>query len=120
MTQGMADRRLRNVVKLALTYTFQQSKWIFIGDRRVVRLRQCVGAGEYEHLDARRPYRFSHLGKGPYHGFSIRDRYIDRTLSNTFCGAAATNCPAGSTMGATFEGGLPLFKYNRRQLEYDF
>ena len=57
---------------------------------------------------------------GPYHGLSLRYRYIVRTLSNTFCGAAATDCPSGSTIGASEFGGLPLFKYNRAQLEYDF
>jgi hypothetical protein len=51
---------------------------------------------------------------------SLRDRYISRTLSNTYCGAAATNCLPGSTIGSTYFGGLPIFKYNRLQLEYDF
>jgi hypothetical protein len=51
---------------------------------------------------------------------SLRDRYITRTLSNTFCGAAATNCASGATLGAPEFGGLPLFKYNRVQVEYDF
>jgi hypothetical protein len=70
-------------------------------------------------LDGR--YRFSHMpAHGPYRGLSIRDRYIYRTLSNTFCGAAGTNCPSGSTLGAPDFGGLPLFKYNRVQVEYDF
>ncbi|HEV3091688.1 MAG TPA: hypothetical protein VGX91_09670, partial [Candidatus Cybelea sp.] len=69
-------------------------------------------------LDGR--YRFSHVGKGPYHGLLLRDRYIQRTLSNTYCGASDTSCVSGAALGAPEFGGLPLFKYNRVQLEYDF
>jgi hypothetical protein len=50
----------------------------------------------------------------------LRYRYIERTLSNTFCGAAATNCVPGTPIGSSLFGGLPLFKYNRFMLEYDF
>ncbi len=47
---------------------------------------------------------------GPYHGLLLRDYYINRTLSNTFCGASGTDCPSGSSLGSTYFGGLPLFK----------
>ncbi|HEY1867268.1 MAG TPA: hypothetical protein VGG70_03170, partial [Candidatus Cybelea sp.] len=65
-------------------------------------------------------YRFSHVGKGPYHGLMLRYRYGERYQSNTYCGAAATNCVPGSSIGSTYLGGLPMFKYNRAMLEYDF
>ena len=65
-------------------------------------------------------YHFSAVKPGTYHGLLLRYRYMDRTLSNTFCGTAATTCPAGASIGSTYLGGLPLFKYNRAQLEYDF
>lgn len=52
-------------------------------------------------LDGR--YHFSPVGQGRYRGFVVRYRYAQRTQSNT------------QTLG-----GLPLFKYNRAQLEYDF
>lgn len=65
-------------------------------------------------------YHFSKVSKGPYHGLLLRYRYGERYLSNTFCGAAATNCPAGSSIGSTDLGGLPIFKYSRAMLEYDF
>ena len=57
---------------------------------------------------------------GPYHGLLLRDYYINRTLSNTFCGASGTDCPSGSSLGSTYFGGLPLNKQNRAELEYDF
>ena len=50
----------------------------------------------------------------------LRYRYGERYQSNTYCGAAATNCPSGSSIGSTSLGGLPMFKYNRAMLEYDF
>jgi hypothetical protein len=50
----------------------------------------------------------------------FRDRFMDRTISNTFCGASNTSCPTGSAIGAQYLGGLPLFKFNRAQLEFDF
>lgn len=65
-------------------------------------------------------YHFSRVGKGPYHGLMFRYRYGERYQSNTYCGAAATNCVPGSSIGSSFLGGLPIFKYNRAMLEYDF
>jgi hypothetical protein len=55
-----------------------------------------------------------------YKGLLLRYRYMQRTESNTYCGASASTCPAGAAVGSSFLGGLPLFKYNRAQLEYDF
>ncbi|MHB8240089.1 MAG: hypothetical protein ACYDFS_10715, partial [Vulcanimicrobiaceae bacterium] len=48
-------------------------------------------------------YFFNTVRKGPYRGWSLRDRWGART---------ATNLPFAST--------LPYFVYNRTQLEYDF
>ena len=42
-------------------------------------------------------------GWGQYHGLSLRERYANRDIQNT-----------------QLYGGLPLFIYNRVQLEYDF
>jgi hypothetical protein len=50
----------------------------------------------------------------------LRDRYFVRWIQNTFCGASETTCAAGAATGSQYLGGLPLFKYNRAQLEYDF
>jgi hypothetical protein len=48
-------------------------------------------------------YRFNPVGKGKYRGFSLRDRWMQRTQSYT-----------------ELWGGTPLFVYNRVQLEFDF
>jgi hypothetical protein len=122
VTQGMADRRAPGTsFKVGLTYTSPNTKWVWIGTDAWYNYGNSLAPENTNSwvLDGR--YRFSHMpAHGPYRGLSIRDRYIYRTLSNTFCGAAATNCPPGSTLGAPDFGGLPLFKYNRFQLEYDF
>lgn len=119
--QGQPDRRAPGTSwQAVLTYTSTNQKWIV----------QAADAW-YDYGNALAPentkiwwfdgrYRFSHVGKGPYHGLLLRYRYGERYLSNTFCGAAATNCPAGSSIGSTDLGGLPIFKYSRAMLEYDF
>jgi hypothetical protein len=122
VTQGMADRRAPgSSEKVALQYTTPNTKWVWIGSDAWYNYGNSLAPENTNTwvLDGR--YRFSHMpAHGPYRGLSIRDRYIYRTLSNTFCGAAATSCPSGSTLGAPDFGGLPIFKYNRLQVEYDF
>jgi hypothetical protein len=120
-SQGMVDRRSPGTSwKLGLTYTSTNKKFIFIATDAWYNYRNALAPENTNIwvLDGR--YRFSHVGKGPYHGLMLRYRYIQRQLSNTFCGAAATDCPTGSTLGSTELGGIPFFKYNRAQLEYDF
>ncbi len=119
--QGQPDRRAPGTSwQAVLTFTSTNQKWIV----------QAADAW-YDYGNALAPentkiwwfdgrYRFSHVGKGPYHGLLLRYRYGERDLSNTFCGAAATSCPAGSSIGSTELGGLPIFKYSRAMLEYDF
>jgi hypothetical protein len=120
-SQGMVDRRSPGTSwKLGLTYTSTNKKLIFIATDAWYNYGNALAPENTNIwvLDGR--YRFSHVGKGPYHGLMLRYRYIQRQLSNTFCGAAATDCPTGSTLGSTELGGIPFFKYNRAQLEYDF
>jgi len=122
VTQGMVDRRAAgNSWKVGLQFTSTNTKWVFIGTDAWYNYGNALAPENTNIwvLDGR--YRFSHMPKsGPYRGLVLRDRYIQRTLSNTFCGASATTCPPGSSIGAPEFGGLPLFKYNRAQLEYDF
>jgi Copper amine oxidase N-terminal domain len=121
VSQGMVDRRAAGTsYKVGLTYTSTNQKFIFIATDAWYNYGNALAPENTNIwvLDGR--YRFSHVGKGPYHGLMLRYRYIQRQLSNTFCGAAATDCPPGSTLGSTELGGIPLFKYNRAQLEYDF
>lgn len=123
VSQGMADRRAPGSSwKASLQYTSPNTKWVFIGSDAWYNYGNALAPENTNIwvLDGR--YRFSHMpAHGPYRGLSLRYRYIQRALSNTFCGASDTpSCPSGSTLGAPEFGGLPLFKYNRAQLEYDF
>jgi Copper amine oxidase N-terminal domain len=122
-SQGMADRRAGgNSWKVGLQFTSTNNKWVFIATDAWYNYGNALAPENTNIwvLDGR--YRFSrYSGTGPYHGLVLRDRYIQRTLSNTFCGAAGTtSCPPGSAPGTSEFGGLPLFKYNRAQIEYDF
>ena len=88
VTQGMADRRAAGTsFKAGLQYTTPNTKWIFIATDAWYNYGNALGPENTNIwvLDGR--YRFSHTGKGPYHGLVLRDRYIQRTLSNTYCGA---------------------------------
>jgi len=123
VTQGMVDRRAPGTSwKVGAQFTSTNTKWVFIATDAWYNYGNALAPENTNIwvLDGR--YRFSHMPPGGhYRGLVLRDRYIQRTLSNTFCGAAGTtSCPAGASLGAPEFGGLPLFKYNRAQLEYDF
>ncbi|MGB6643547.1 MAG: hypothetical protein WBE35_00805, partial [Candidatus Cybelea sp.] len=119
--QGMADRRAPGTSwKVALTYTSTNKKWVFAATDAWYNYGNALAPQSTRDWTLDGMYHFSAVKKGPYRGLLLRYRYMDRTLSSTFCGASGTNCPAGSSIGSSFLGGLPLFKYNRAQLEYDF
>ena len=120
-TQGMVSRHAPGTSwKAALTFTSTNQRWVGIATDAWYNYGNALAPQRTKiwTLDGR--YYFSPVGKGPYKGLMLRYRYIERTLSNTFCGAAATNCVPGTPIGSTQFGGLPLFKYNRFMLEYDF
>ncbi|MBV8198951.1 MAG: copper amine oxidase N-terminal domain-containing protein [Candidatus Eremiobacteraeota bacterium] len=121
VSQGMVDRRAGgNSWKVGLTFTSTNKKVIFIATDAWYNYSNAL-APEHTNiwvLDGR--YRFSHVGTGPYHGLMLRYRYVQRTLSNAFCGDPGTNCPTSIAPGTAELGGVPFFKYNRAQLEYDF
>ncbi|HEU5479491.1 MAG TPA: hypothetical protein VFU90_06635 [Candidatus Tumulicola sp.] len=122
-SQGMVERRSAGTSeRVALTYTSSNNRIVFLAAYGWLNYGNgaapSANTNEYD-LDG--IYRFSpYKGTGPYRGLMLRDRYFVRSIDNTFCGAAATTCPAGSAYGAQYLGGLPLFKYNRAMLEYDF
>ena len=121
ISQGMPDRRAPGTsYRLALTYTSTNKKWIFIAADAFFNYGNALAPEHTNEWTLDGQYHFSKVVPGGYHGLLLRYRYAQRSLSNTFCGASDTTCPAGSTLGATELGGLPLFKYNRAQLEYDF
>jgi hypothetical protein len=119
--QGMADRRAPGTSwKVGLTFTSTNKRWVGIATDAWYNYGNALAPQRTHDWTLDGQYHFSAVGKGPYKGLLLRYRYMERTLSNTFCGAAATNCFAGTPIGSSFLGGLPLFKYNRAQLEYDF
>ncbi len=119
--QGQVDRRAPGSSWQAqLQFTSTNQKWIVLGADAWYNYGNALVPENTKiwWLDGR--YRFSHVGKGAYHGLVLRYRYGERYQSNSYCGAAATNCPPGTSIGSSFLGGLPIFKYNRAMLEYDF
>jgi hypothetical protein len=121
MTQGMADRRAPgNAVRVAATYTSSDKRMIFIASDARWNYGNALGPEKTHELSLDGQFHLSRVGAEPYRGLLLRYRYAMRTLSNTYCGAAGTNCIPGTVIGSPYLGGLPLFKYNRAQLEYDF
>jgi hypothetical protein len=122
VSQGEPDRRAGvQSYKIAATYTSQNGRGTFIASDAWYNYgNNLVGQNTNEwNLDG--TYRFMPVFKDrPYHGLQFRYRYAQRSYSNTYFCAAGSICPAGSTPGSTYLGGIPLFKYNRAMLEYDF
>jgi hypothetical protein len=119
--QGMADRRAPGTSwKVGLTFTSTNKRWVFVATDAWYNYGNALAAQRTTDWTVDGMYHFSAVKPGTYRGLLLRYRYMDRTLSNTYCGAAATTCPPTASIGSTFLGGLPLFKYNRAQLEYDF
>ena len=122
-SQGMIERRSAgSSERVAATFTSNNNRIVFLAAYGWLNYGNgaapTANTNEYD-LDG--IYRFSqYKGTGPYKGLMLRDRYFVRMIQNTFCGATNTTCPAGASVNAQYLGGLPLFKYNRAQLEYDF
>jgi len=122
ISQGMVDRRAPGTSwKVAGTFTSDNRRFVFVATDAWYNYGNAVAPENTNEWDLDGTYRFSPVPKtGLYKGLQLRYRYMQRSLSNTFCGDSGTSCPAGATVGSTYLGGLPLFKYNRAQLEYDF
>ncbi|HEY1656451.1 MAG TPA: hypothetical protein VGF86_15220, partial [Candidatus Tumulicola sp.] len=121
ISQGMADRRAPgSSLRASATYTSANKRVVFIaGDAWFDYGNQLVGQITNEWtLDA--TYRFNPVTSDRYRGWFFRYRYAQRSQTNTFCGVPGTSCAPGAAPGSTYLGGLPIFKYNRAQLEYDF
>ena len=117
----MADRRAPGTSwKLAATYTSTNKRSIFVASDGWYNYGNALAAENTNEWTLDGQYHFSPVASGRYKGLLLRYRYAQRSESNTFCGASDTSCPAGAAIGSSYLGGLPLFKYNRAQLEYDF
>lgn len=121
ISQGMADRRAAGSSwKVALNFVSTNKKWVFIASDAWYNYGNALAPQNTNEWNLDGQYHFNKVGPGPYKGLLLRYRYAQRTLSNTFCGASDTSCAPGASIGSGYLGGLPLFKYNRAQLEYDF
>lgn len=121
ITQGMADRRAPGTSwKLAATYTSTNKRWVFAAADAWYNYGNALVGENTNEWNVDGQYHFSPVAKGRYKGLLLRYRFAQRAESNTFCGASASSCPTGAAIGSSFLGGLPLFKYNRAQIEYDF
>ncbi len=105
ISQGMIDRRSPGSgVKVAGTfYSLQKQVRLIVSHAWYAYGNAAVGVSPTQETDIDGTYFFSKVGKGAYHGWSLRHRYAERTQSFT-----------------NAYGGTPDFKYNRTQLEYDF
>lgn len=100
MTQGFADRGMSgSAVKAQLNFTSTDKRFNGILSRAYYNYNNGAGVSPTQETDADAWYYLQKPGKG----LLVRYRYGERTQQFT----------------SAF-GGLPLFKYNRAQLEYDF
>jgi hypothetical protein len=121
ISQGMADRRAPGTSwKVAGTFTSSNKRVILIASDAWYNYGNALVAQNTNEWNLDGQWRVNPVGKGTYHGLLVRYRYAQRSQTNTICGDSGTSCPAGATVGSSYLGGLPLFKYNRAQLEYDF
>lgn len=106
ISQGMADRRtFGDAGKLTLGFVSDNKRVVATISRALYAYgNNAIGVEPTQETNIDGMYYFSSPQKsGPYKGFLVRHRYAERTITNAL----------------TFDG-LPLFKYNRTQFEYDF
>ncbi len=104
ITQGMADRHSPgSSYKLTLSFVSDDKRFHAILSHAGYNYGNAAGASSTTENNVDLFYYLGNVGPGPYHGLVIRNRYAERTQTYT-----------------SSYGGLPLFKYNRVQLEYDF
>ncbi len=106
ISQGMVDRRtFGQAGKLAVGFVSDNKRFVATIARALYAYgNNAIGVEPTQETNIDAMYYFSAVPKaGAYKGFLIRHRYAERTIANT-----------------ALYGGLPLFKYNRTQFEYDF
>jgi hypothetical protein len=121
ISQGMVDRRAPGTsYKIQGQFTSTNNKFVFYASDAWYQYGNNISQtlpiyGSYSDLptnewDLDGRYYFSENKPNKlYKGLLIRYRYAQRTIPNTYFAS-----------GATWLGGIPLFKYNRAQIEYDF
>jgi hypothetical protein len=106
MTGGMTERRSPGTsAKATLTWWGYSHRIRLIASFAMYNYgNTATGITPARETDLDGTYYFRRVpANGPYHGLILRHRYGDRDMTFT-----------------QFYGGLPVFKYNRTQLEYDF
>lgn len=105
ISQSMVDRRAAgDAMKLAATYQTTNKRFKAVLSQAWYDYSNGAGAdATTAETNVDMTYFFNRVGRGAYHGFSLRHRYAERDIRDTIQ-----------------YGGLPVFKYNRTQLEFDF
>lgn len=104
ISQGMADRRSPGTSgKIAATFVSDDKHVKFIASRAYYNYGNPGGSEMTYETNFDATYFITKPIGATYHGLSIRERYAERSQTYT-----------------ELYGGLPNFKYNRVQLEYDF
>jgi hypothetical protein len=121
LSQGMIERRSGGTsLKAVATYTSSNKRLLFIASDAWFNYGNAIAPNYTNEWDLDGSYRFSaYSGSGPYRGFMVRDRYMNRTDANTYYPQGTTASCQPLTPCSQL-GGIPLFKYNRVMLEYDF
>jgi hypothetical protein len=105
ISQTMVDRRSAgDGLKLAATFQTSDKRFKTVVSQAWYDYSNGAGANALTaETNVDLTYFFNKVGKGAYRGFQLRHRYAERDIRNT-----------------ELYGGLPVFKYNRTQLEFDF
>jgi hypothetical protein len=104
MTQTAVDRHIAGTsYKEALVFTSADHRFVGLIAHADYNATNAGGAQASSENNVDALYHFSRVGHGRYRGLLLHYRYGERFFNNTL-----------------IYGGLPVFKYNRAQLEYDF
>jgi hypothetical protein len=121
ISQGMVERRSGGTsFKATAIYTSTNKRLVFLASDAWYNYGNAGAPNYTNEWDLDGTYHFNYWsGSGPYKGFQLRDRYMNRTDANTYYTQGTTSaCTAPDPCSQL--GGIPLFKYNRIMLEYDF
>lgn len=104
LTQGLADRHVAgNALKYALVFTSADHRFVGQISHAIYNAGNAGGNEQSEETNIDALYYLNHVGHGRYRGLLLHYRYGERLFFET-----------------NVYGGLPLFTYNRAQIEYDF
>jgi len=104
LTQSPIDRHAPfSGPKIQATWTSNDKRLILYVTQSYLQFGNGLRPQQLSEINADAQYFAGPVGPGPYKGLVLRYRYGSRQVTNV-----------------TTYGGLPLFRYNRAQMEYDF